>query len=47
MGVPSFFSNLYKNYNKSNFVFLKNNNINNNLNIVNNLYLDANCLIHP
>jgi 5'-3' exonuclease len=58
MGVPSFFSQLYKNYSNTNFVFKRNtnninnlstniNNNNNKLENVDNLYIDANSLIHP
>lgn len=48
MGVPGFFLWLWKNYKKSNFVFNKNNVPNGeNINNINWLLLDMNCMIHP
>jgi 5'-3' exoribonuclease 1 len=57
MGVPGFFASLYTKYNKNNkFIFSKLDflsenleyyNINININSINELYIDTNCLIHP
>ena len=54
MGVPGFFVSLYSKYANNEFVFSKLNlndeNINssfNDINSINELYLDTNCLIHP
>ena len=47
MGVPGFFVSLYSKYANKNFVFSKLNSNDENINCINELYLDANCLIHP
>ena len=52
MGVPGFFLWLMKNYKKTNFVFSKNKLNDNNelieeINNIDTLLIDANCLIHP
>lgn len=43
MGVPGFFMWLWKNYKKKNFVFKKNESVNN----IDYFLIDTNCLIHP
>jgi len=54
MGVPGFFAYLYKNYSKTHDIIIRKKNIiernyfsKHDLLNVNNLYIDANCLIHP
>ena len=47
MGVPGFFVSLYSKYANKNFVFSKLNSSDENINCINELFLDANCLIHP
>jgi len=51
MGVPGFFAYLYKNFSNKYNLVLRKNNIQNfdkhNLSVINNLYIDTNCLIHP
>lgn len=51
MGVPGFFASLYSKYSNKKFVFSKNDpNINEflfDINSIDELFLDANCLIHP
>lgn len=55
MGVPGFFASLYSKYKNANFVFSKidlvgekiPNSINYDINSIDELFLDTNCLIHP
>lgn len=51
MGVPGFFKWLWNKYKKTNFVFQKSDNLDENLkekiNTIDYLLIDANCLIHP